>query len=421
MNFFCMIAFILFSIFVTPMLAQTIPQGTQQQLPSIGIGDAHLSTLSELVQDSKAVSENELQHEVFRCIVQKLVAEDRVAAVKKLIDVGVNIKFVDRDQNSLLHIAINHRADNVARMLIDAGLQVDMKNRNQRTPLFIAAINGDHELAGILLERGAKVNGMPKHAPLNAAAWYGHTEVVKLLLEHNADVGRRDVDGNTPLHKAVWQNQVECVELLLAAGAERSRKNRAGLTPLSLAQSNLKTEKSSKIAFRAWGPEQITGAPDAGNGYSEKEWCPSATGKQEWIQLRYAELIRPGAVQLFSKPTPALVKKISFIDQQQNEHVVWDRDKLAKGTTLTPDAPTTPHIATIKLADNRIKTKQVKIYTDGTTHNGWIYLDALGIRDQAGKMHWGQTATASSTYASGPQPRKKATEIMQLLVGQKSN
>ena len=38
-------------------------------------------------------------------------------------------------------------------------------------------------------------------APLHRAAYCGHAEIVKLLLQHGADVMKVDSDGKTPLHK----------------------------------------------------------------------------------------------------------------------------------------------------------------------------------------------------------------------------
>ncbi|KAH9012827.1 ankyrin repeat-containing domain protein [Lactarius deliciosus] len=41
--------------------------------------------------------------------------------------------------------------------------------------------------------------------PLHYAAYYGHLEVVRLLLEHNAEVNSQDDNGYTPLFCASQQ------------------------------------------------------------------------------------------------------------------------------------------------------------------------------------------------------------------------
>jgi len=61
--------------------------------------------------------------------------------------------------------------------------------------------------------------------PLHTAAHEGHTEVVKLLLEKNADVnvGCAYDSGLTPLHLAAFNGYTEVVKLLLDNNADVTR------------------------------------------------------------------------------------------------------------------------------------------------------------------------------------------------------
>lgn len=53
-------------------------------------------------------------------------------------------------------------------------------------------------------------------APLHAAAYNGHLECVKLLIEKGkVDVNHRDDVGGTPLMRAAWGGHAEIVEWLL--------------------------------------------------------------------------------------------------------------------------------------------------------------------------------------------------------------
>src|SRR5205807_1549839 len=56
--------------------------------------------------------------------------------------------------------------------------------------------------------------------PLHDAAWFGHTDVVKLLLDHKADIDARDKDGQTPLMLAAASHRTETADLLCRRGAE---------------------------------------------------------------------------------------------------------------------------------------------------------------------------------------------------------
>ena len=51
---------------------------------------------------------------------------------------------------------------------------------------------------------------------LHAASFYGHAEVVKLLLAHpNIDVNMKNISGQTPFSIGCWQGRVTVVRVLL--------------------------------------------------------------------------------------------------------------------------------------------------------------------------------------------------------------
>jgi ankyrin repeat protein len=92
------------------------------------------------------------------------------------------------------------------------------------TPLHLAAFFGHPDLAKALLDRGADVNARStnamKNTPLHAAAAGGRTELVDLLLHRGADANARQEGGSTALHSAAQAGNREMVAVLLANGAE---------------------------------------------------------------------------------------------------------------------------------------------------------------------------------------------------------
>ena len=58
--------------------------------------------------------------------------------------------------------------------------------------------------------------------------------MVRVLLEHGAEVDARDADGQTPLHYAALCEQLPVAEALLAAGADVRLKTNDGSTARDL-------------------------------------------------------------------------------------------------------------------------------------------------------------------------------------------
>jgi ankyrin repeat protein len=75
------------------------------------------------------------------------------------------------------------------------------------------------------------------------AAFYGHTDIVKLLLESRADVNAKGEYGETALMRAALSSgRMDIIKLLLEAGADVNAKSTNGKTALMTAAKNGHTE-----------------------------------------------------------------------------------------------------------------------------------------------------------------------------------
>ena len=107
----------------------------------------------------------------------------------------------------------------IGQYLLDRGADINGRDSEHHTPLIHAAIERKVEFARMLLERGAEIDAQSSfngRTALSCAAEGGHTQFVRLLLEHGADANVCDYQGQTASQVTVKQ---EIVELLSKYGA----------------------------------------------------------------------------------------------------------------------------------------------------------------------------------------------------------
>jgi len=114
----------------------------------------------------------------------------------------------------------------------------------EQEELWDACISGDLKKAKNAILKDANVNALDTRKsksgrrPLNWAAFYGHAKIVKLLLDHGADIDAQNRTGFTAIHHAVENNQKEIVILLKSEGADARIPNKKGAKPMDTALMN---------------------------------------------------------------------------------------------------------------------------------------------------------------------------------------
>lgn len=101
--------------------------------------------------------------------------------------------------------------------------QADPKSRSLDAQLERAAWTGSFVDVKRLLEEGADANASLRRGlstPLLRASNEGRLDVMKLLIEHGANVNHEAPDGRTPLSEAAMHRSVNPLKLLLKAGAK---------------------------------------------------------------------------------------------------------------------------------------------------------------------------------------------------------
>lgn len=107
-------------------------------------------------------------------------------------------------------------------------------------PLGLAAFFGHRDVVALLLERGADVKMAARNpmrvTALHAAVARRDSQIVKMLIERGADVNARQQAGFTPLHAAAQHGEMDIVRALVAAGAEVGTKSDEGRTAADYAR-----------------------------------------------------------------------------------------------------------------------------------------------------------------------------------------
>jgi ankyrin repeat protein len=127
----------------------------------------------------------------------------------------------------------------VASLLLTWPELVDARDGSGMTPLFIASAFGHSEVVRLLLDKGADMHATNRVGamPFHQAAYGGHGKVVELLLERGEKVDVRDWDNRTALHLTAWKNQRDIARLLIEEGARVNAEDGTdgGATPLHYA------------------------------------------------------------------------------------------------------------------------------------------------------------------------------------------
>jgi ankyrin repeat protein len=146
---------------------------------------------------------------------------------------------------------------NTARVqeLLERGVNVNMRGADGNTPIMEATYGGHLDVIKLLLDHGADLSAKKRDgataptltgnkdvlalfknvAALVTAAAGGDVNTVKALLDSGTPVNGLDQAGESALHAACWSGKTEVVKLLLNRGADPEIKKADGASPVNLA------------------------------------------------------------------------------------------------------------------------------------------------------------------------------------------
>ncbi|XP_074657109.1 uncharacterized protein LOC141910278 [Tubulanus polymorphus] len=214
-----------------------------------------------------------------------VASQGKPEVVKLLIEAKCNINVKDEGGKLPIHHAAMKGHDEIIKMLLDADSEKDCQDNNGWTPLLCAAYwchleavkmllkNGSDsniknkdertalheacrsrvtekeeqlsEIVQQLLDAGCDINmkssseGEADFTPLMFAAYHGHTDTVRVLLNHHeCHINSQGSNGWTALHWAANRGHDAIVKLLLDAAAETNLSGLREEVPFDVAKSD---------------------------------------------------------------------------------------------------------------------------------------------------------------------------------------
>ncbi|XP_072907052.1 ankyrin repeat and SOCS box protein 3 [Hemitrygon akajei] len=164
-----------------------------------------------------------------------------VELLKALIKKGHSLDIADNRGWYPIHEAASHKTLKCLRLLLQAGSLtsgVELKTFEGETALHLAAKHGHLKIVQILLQAGANPNAITNEnvTPLFLATEKGHIAVIRTLLKYGARInGSHSACLWSVVHQAAYQGHLEVLKFLLEKGADRESMDDYGITPLFLA------------------------------------------------------------------------------------------------------------------------------------------------------------------------------------------
>lgn len=179
-------------------------------------------------------------------LLQRMILNWNTDCALRLIRAGANIHYLDSMGRSILFSAVDTANLELCRVLLDAGVSPSVCPDFNSSPLILAVSRWYSDIAELLCRSGADLELKDERSitALACAVIDGKENLVKLLVEHGADVG---IDAylksnfeyeseNWPLLcVALSKGHSSIAETLVNSGASVHRATASGVTPLMLA------------------------------------------------------------------------------------------------------------------------------------------------------------------------------------------
>ena len=161
------------------------------------------------------------------------------------------------DGRNIVHYFVQTKNEKAINYCVKKNIPLSVPDANGKTPLDLAfqsitdiesveiaaslILNGAEQVESdydyfqtAVMNRNLNYRFDDGQTPLHIASIFGHTPVIRYLLENNALTNVQDSSGASPLHEAVRYGRYEIAQLLLQASADPNARDNLGKTPILL-------------------------------------------------------------------------------------------------------------------------------------------------------------------------------------------
>jgi ankyrin repeat protein len=140
-------------------------------------------------------------------------------AIELLLKYKSNVNAQDKMGNNSLHLSIQSKEIKIVNMILNSKPNINMITKTGETALHIACTYENYLMIHTLLENGANPNIVEyEHelTPLMYAISFNRIDIVKLLLQYEADPNIQDQYGSSSLHHCLYETRWDIFEYIIA-------------------------------------------------------------------------------------------------------------------------------------------------------------------------------------------------------------
>ncbi|KAI1091578.1 ankyrin [Rostrohypoxylon terebratum] len=213
---------------------------------------------------------------------------------------ALNQRAANSTMSSTLHLAAEEGYVDVVKYLLENGADVNAKTKDLKTPLHSAIsskANGMSDIIGLLIDHDAELNCRDERGltPLMNACLEGKWEIVKLLIDAKADLNIKDYESDGLLHQAAFSLNVKMFNKLQSLNLDLYEKDQDGISAIHVAMRN--SQLAHLILNGTYDIQETAPFP----------WGTLYHGEMSWLTdtfFMFQRKLSPGTLKIIANTEP---------------------------------------------------------------------------------------------------------------------